>query len=357
MKKVVLRFGPFREILTDGAPELTGQVIDELVMMLQSEKTNPVPYRLQMIGLVERFHITWKDMVSIYMQNDKQNDWDTWVDFAVYSYNSGRPSTVGLSPNELIMYRRLRAQNELLLTTYVTEAGDLTEHHRRMLTALESSYECAERAREREQARQANTTIWIGPLRVVEPAGYDNFLLEREDQNGKAEQFLAHVSFLISYHYPTDLLRRVAADLEAQIAIENSDENEDDEPTTGTITRATAAAVHATTGVSGSKRNRQAVESENAWGDTGGKLVELRRRRRLSLVTSNGECPWRSMNGSSLPAESWKTLKGRKACNRYGVPSTADDETSAEKSIDVDGKAYVETLKYCENMRDARSMQ
>ncbi|GMF62928.1 unnamed protein product [Phytophthora fragariaefolia] len=33
MKEVVLRFGPFREILTDG-PELTGQVIDELEMML-----------------------------------------------------------------------------------------------------------------------------------------------------------------------------------------------------------------------------------------------------------------------------------------------------------------------------------
>ncbi|GMF62929.1 unnamed protein product [Phytophthora fragariaefolia] len=251
-------------------------------------------------------------MVSIYMQNDKQNDWDTSVDFAVYSYNSGRPSTVGLSPNELIMCRRLRAQNELVLTTNVTEAGDLTEHHRRMLTALESSYECAERAREREQARQAKYYArkvkkkrefrpgdkvwmfkpprgpratkfvhhWIGPLCVVEPAGYENFLLEREDQNGKAEQFLAHVSFLISYHYPTDRLRRVAADLEAQIDHENSDENEDDEPTTGTITRATAAAVHTTTGVSGSKRNRQALESENAWGDTGGKLVELRRRRR-----------------------------------------------------------------------------
>ncbi|KAE8876080.1 hypothetical protein PF003_g39783 [Phytophthora fragariae] len=28
------------------------------------------------------------------MQKDSQNDWETWVAFAVYAYNSGRHSTV-----------------------------------------------------------------------------------------------------------------------------------------------------------------------------------------------------------------------------------------------------------------------
>ncbi|KAE8972323.1 hypothetical protein PR001_g26646, partial [Phytophthora rubi] len=50
MKHVVLRFGPFRELLTDGAPELTGKVIEELVVLLQAQQINPVPYRPQMIG-------------------------------------------------------------------------------------------------------------------------------------------------------------------------------------------------------------------------------------------------------------------------------------------------------------------
>ncbi|KAE8953380.1 hypothetical protein PR001_g32902, partial [Phytophthora rubi] len=67
MRQVVLKFGPFRELLTDGAPELTGKVIDKLVTMLQAQQVNPVPYRPQMIGLVERFHRTWKDCVATYM--------------------------------------------------------------------------------------------------------------------------------------------------------------------------------------------------------------------------------------------------------------------------------------------------
>jgi len=82
---VVLRFGPFRELLTDGAPELTGKAIDQLVQMLQARQTNPVPYRPQMIGLVERFHRTWKDCVAMYMAEEGQHDWELWVKFAVYA--------------------------------------------------------------------------------------------------------------------------------------------------------------------------------------------------------------------------------------------------------------------------------
>ncbi|KAG2898442.1 hypothetical protein C6341_g23054 [Phytophthora cactorum] len=44
IQQVVLKFGPFRERLTDGAPELTDLVIEQLVMLLQTQIINPVPY-------------------------------------------------------------------------------------------------------------------------------------------------------------------------------------------------------------------------------------------------------------------------------------------------------------------------
>ncbi|OWZ05812.1 Enzymatic Polyprotein [Phytophthora megakarya] len=111
MKFVVLRFGPFREVLTDGAHELTGRAIERLVEILQAHQTNPVMYRPLMIG-------TWKECVATYMQTEAQNDWDEWVDFALYSYNSGRHTTVSLSPNELMLGRKLRTPN----TSSVTDA-------------------------------------------------------------------------------------------------------------------------------------------------------------------------------------------------------------------------------------------
>jgi hypothetical protein len=60
------------------------------------------------------------------MGADSQKDWDVWVDFALYAYNSGHQSTVLLSPNDLMMGRRLRAPNELLRQASVSEAGQLT---------------------------------------------------------------------------------------------------------------------------------------------------------------------------------------------------------------------------------------
>lgn len=43
-------------------------------------------------------------------------------------------------------------------------------------------------------------------MRVIEIADYDNYLVDREDKDGETEQFIAHISFLVSFHSPTTLL-------------------------------------------------------------------------------------------------------------------------------------------------------
>jgi hypothetical protein len=312
MEDVVLKFGAFRELLTDGAPEMVGKVIEQLIVLLQAEQTNPVPYRPQMIGLVERFHRSWKDCVATFMASNAQNDWNLWVKFAVYAYNSARHSTVALTPNELMMGRRLRAPNELLRRTEVTEAGELTPYHEQLLQALERSHECAEAARVKEQARQARyynrrvrqkrtfgvgDRVWVynpprgpkatkfvhqwqGPMRIVEAAGYENFVLEREDKTGKPEVMIAHVSFLVSYHHPESLLPQVAADLRAELGEENEDESagSDGETTRAPVRAATAARRAAATGAT-AKRRRSAASGPRATLAAGGRMVETRRRR------------------------------------------------------------------------------
>ncbi|KAG6583073.1 Enzymatic Polyprotein [Phytophthora cinnamomi] len=75
-EKLVLVHGPMREIVMDGAPELNGNVVEALVEALQAKQMTPVPYRPTLLGLVERFHRTWKDMVAIYV-SEAQDDWDT----------------------------------------------------------------------------------------------------------------------------------------------------------------------------------------------------------------------------------------------------------------------------------------
>jgi hypothetical protein len=91
----------------------------------------------------------------MYMAEEGQHDWELWVKFTVYAYNSARHSTVLLTLNELMMGRKLRAPGELLKQMAVTEAGDLKTYHDNLLKTMTLSRECAERARVREQTRQA----------------------------------------------------------------------------------------------------------------------------------------------------------------------------------------------------------
>ncbi|GMF39920.1 unnamed protein product [Phytophthora fragariaefolia] len=192
MRNIVLNFGAFRDLLTDGAAELAGKAIEQLVVMLQAQPTNPVPYRPQMVGLVERFHRTWKDCIATYMNDELQRDWDVWVDFAVYAYNSGQHSTVMLSPNYLMMGRWLKSTNYLLRRASVAEVGKRTSYRRRLLAAMTSSRECAEAARKREHERQARggscpRSSWSATYETSET------ISARESEDGRKEEVVVEL--------------------------------------------------------------------------------------------------------------------------------------------------------------------
>ncbi|OWY95978.1 Cyclic AMP-dependent protein kinase [Phytophthora megakarya] len=125
MKRVVLRFGPFRELLTDEALELIRRAIERLVGLLQARQTTP---RSGTIG-------SGKIVIDLYADRGTER----LEYFATYAYNSGRHSTVGLSPNEPMMGRRLRSPGELLRSLSVQGAGELTTYHKRLVSTLKQN--------------------------------------------------------------------------------------------------------------------------------------------------------------------------------------------------------------------------
>lgn len=54
MTEVVFRFGPFRELITHGAPEFTGHLMEDFMHLLQAHQNITVPYRPNLAGQVER---------------------------------------------------------------------------------------------------------------------------------------------------------------------------------------------------------------------------------------------------------------------------------------------------------------
>ncbi|OWZ14647.1 hypothetical protein PHMEG_00011845 [Phytophthora megakarya] len=160
---------------------------------------------------------------------------------------------------------------------------------------MRSSHECAERARRREQERQARyynrrkvrnkrsfrvgdrvwmyrpprgpkatkfVHAWVGPMKIIDEVGYENFLLEREDGEHK-EQVVANVSFGAT-----------------------CSSSSFDRYGTGTT---------------------------------------------VTMTVSGRGCQCSSTMHPSKPARSWKTLMGRKAYNRCGTGTTDGDECSSDE--------------------------
>ncbi|GMF58796.1 unnamed protein product [Phytophthora fragariaefolia] len=94
MERVILMRATLHELVMYGAPELNGRAIEEPVPMLQARHVTPLPYRPVLLGLLERFHRSWKDIVSRYVA-ENQEDWEDWVLSAQYVYNGVRHSTTG----------------------------------------------------------------------------------------------------------------------------------------------------------------------------------------------------------------------------------------------------------------------
>jgi hypothetical protein len=118
---------------------------------------------------------------------------------------------------------------------------------------------------------------WMGPMRVVEDAGY-------EDKQGARETVIAHASFLASYHYPVPLLARAAADIDDELSSEGDDEVPVyDQAHTAPVRAATAGdSRRAATGATG--RRRTSPRGAIRINDASGSLVEVRRRRRRNCV-------------------------------------------------------------------------
>ncbi|KAG6584670.1 Enzymatic Polyprotein [Phytophthora cinnamomi] len=219
-EEVVLRFGVFRELLTDGAPELAGKTF---------------------YGGVEP---------------ERAHD-------GTMTESSQRASTTnGEQARRREQERQARYYNRKTRNKRQFQVGDLVWMH--------------------NPPRGKNATKfvhqWMGPPRIVEPAGYDNFVLTREDKTRKAETLIAHVSFHISYHYPEALLAQVARDIDEQLDYEDQRPTRD-EPETASAVRSAKAPARRTTSDGGTKRMRVAVDDAVVHDATRGLVVERRRRR------------------------------------------------------------------------------
>ena len=102
--EVFLRFGVPRYLHSDQAPEFMGELMNELSVLLEIQRTQTRSYRPQSDGLVEQFNRTLISMLSKFC-DENRSDWDQHLPFLLCAYQATANASTGCSPNLLMLGR------------------------------------------------------------------------------------------------------------------------------------------------------------------------------------------------------------------------------------------------------------
>ncbi|KAL4132497.1 hypothetical protein QTP88_009636 [Uroleucon formosanum] len=101
VEKFICQHGIPESIVTDCGTEFMSKIFKECCKLLKIEKMNTTPYHPQSNGGLERFHRTLAEYLRHYV-NKNQTDWDEYVAFAIFVYNTTVHTTTNHQPYELV---------------------------------------------------------------------------------------------------------------------------------------------------------------------------------------------------------------------------------------------------------------
>lgn len=88
-------------IVTDQGRDFMGKIFTACCKLLQIEKINTTAYHPQSNGALERSHRTLAEYLRHYVNEKKQN-WDEYIAYAMFVYNSTIHTATGFQPHELL---------------------------------------------------------------------------------------------------------------------------------------------------------------------------------------------------------------------------------------------------------------
>lgn len=104
IEKCILVYGPMIGIKTDQGTEYKG-VFDEVCNLLQINHICSTAYHPQTIGALERNHKCLNEYLRIF-SNDFKNDWDEWMNYYSFSYNTTPNIEHGFTPFEILFGKK-----------------------------------------------------------------------------------------------------------------------------------------------------------------------------------------------------------------------------------------------------------
>lgn len=99
--QIICRHGTPQNILTDQGTNFLSKLFKGVCKLLQINKLQTTAYRPQTNGALERSHRTLGEYLRSYTDQDL-NNWDQWLPYAMFTYNSTPHTTTNLTPFKIL---------------------------------------------------------------------------------------------------------------------------------------------------------------------------------------------------------------------------------------------------------------
>jgi transposase InsO family protein len=163
--RIICRYGAPRALLSDLGSNFISRLAMAIYQLLDIKKLNTSGYHPQTNGLVERFNSTLKAMIRMYT-NLEFTDWDDFLPYCVFAYNTSIQETTKYSPYYLLFGRAANLPIDVMSRTDDEIYTNEDEFIQKRILHMRYAHKFAEDAHRR---------IHIKYLKKLESKPYDKF--------------------------------------------------------------------------------------------------------------------------------------------------------------------------------------
>jgi len=100
--KIVFEHGMPEKILTNQGTNFMSEMFKNTCKLLKIEKIQTTAYHPESNKALERSHQTLAEYLQHYINEDQTQDWDEWLPYAMFTYNTTPHTAIGFTPFELM---------------------------------------------------------------------------------------------------------------------------------------------------------------------------------------------------------------------------------------------------------------
>ena len=216
VERVMCRHGCPRTLLSDRGLPFLSELAYQVYRLLRVGKLDTAGYRPQTNGLVERFNQTFATMLSMFV-NSRHDDWDLFLPYLTFAYNTGKHPATQESPFYLVHGREARMPLDVELMPRDQHCErDVEEYRAELVEGLQVAREFSRDSLQREQQKRERQPLparatpvykpgqqvmvrmevtgsgtskklqlrWAGPFRVIRSIGGGNRTYGVKDNRG-----------------------------------------------------------------------------------------------------------------------------------------------------------------------------